>query len=112
MIEQAFPGLMGDVVSAVPSMQDVEKLTPTDVCIATYWTTAYYELLFNQTRRKFYSVQDYEPIFYPAGTASAQILRANIARNALNEIQTHYSDWTSEMAKIYRFLCAPKPWTD
>ena len=74
MIEQAFHGLTGDVVSAVPSMQDVEKLSPTDVCIATYWTTAYYQLLFNQTRRKFYFAQDYEPRFYPAGTASAQIL--------------------------------------
>jgi O-antigen biosynthesis protein len=74
MIEQAFPGLTGGVVSAVPSMQEVEKLAPTDACIATYWTTAFYQLLFNQTRRKFYFAQDYEPRFYPAGTASAQIL--------------------------------------
>jgi glycosyltransferase involved in cell wall biosynthesis len=74
MIQEAFPGLRGDVVSAVPSTQDVDKLTPTDVCIATYWTTAYYQLLYNQTRRKFYFVQDYESTFYPAGTTSAQIL--------------------------------------
>jgi hypothetical protein len=45
-------------------MHEVEKLTPTDACIATYWTTAYYQLLFKQTRRKFYFVQDYEPMFY------------------------------------------------
>lgn len=73
MIERAFPGLTGDVVSAVSSIQEVEQVAPTDACIATYWTTAYYQLLFNQTRRKFYFVQDYEPRFYPAGTASAQI---------------------------------------
>ena len=64
MIQEAFPGLRGDVVSAVPSNADVDKLTPTDVCIATYWTTAYYQLLYNQTRRKFYFVQDYESMFY------------------------------------------------
>jgi hypothetical protein len=74
MIEGAFPALADDVVSVVPSMHEVEKLSPTDACIATYWTTAYYQLLFNQTRRKFYFVQDYEPMFYPAGTASSQIL--------------------------------------
>jgi len=41
-----------------------------------------------------------------------ETMRANIARNARNEIRTHYSDWTPEMAKIYHFLCAPKPRTD
>jgi hypothetical protein len=32
-----------------------------------------------------------------------ETLRANITRNALNDIRAHYSDWTPEMAKIYRF---------
>ena len=41
-----------------------------------------------------------------------ETMRANIARNARNEIRTRYSDWMPEMAKIYRFLCAPKPRTD
>jgi len=26
-----------------------------------------------------------------------ETMRANVARNALNEIRTHYSDWTTEV---------------
>jgi O-antigen biosynthesis protein len=74
MIVQAFPGLEGEAVSAAGSVAEVEKLGGTDIAIATYWTTSFYQLLFNQTRRKFYFVQDYEPSFYPAGTTSAQVL--------------------------------------
>jgi hypothetical protein len=32
-----------------------------------------------------------------------ETMRANIGRNALNEIPPHYSDWTPQMTKIYRF---------
>ena len=39
-----------------------------DVSIATLWVTAYSVARFQNTRRKFYLIQDFEPQFYPAGT--------------------------------------------
>ena len=46
---------------------NVEGLPPADACIATQWTTAYPLLKFKKTTAKFYFIQDYEPLFYPAG---------------------------------------------
>jgi glycosyltransferase involved in cell wall biosynthesis len=46
---------------------------PADACVATLWSTAYYVLKFTQTKRKFYFLQDFEPMFYPAGSTSAQV---------------------------------------
>ena len=74
MIARAFPDLRDESVETVTTVHDVARLSPTDAAVVTYWTTAYFQLLFNQTRRKFYFVQDYEPMFYPAGSSSAQIL--------------------------------------
>lgn len=37
-----------------------------DISIATYWETAYRLLKFNKTNGKFYFMQDFEPLFYPA----------------------------------------------
>lgn len=42
-----------------------------DVSIATLWVTAYQLAHFPGTRRKFYLVQDFEPVFNPAGTLYA-----------------------------------------
>ncbi|HEY9472758.1 MAG TPA: glycosyltransferase [Mycobacteriales bacterium] len=42
-----------------------------DVSIATLWVTAYSVAHFAHTKRKFYLIQDFEPGFYPAGTAYA-----------------------------------------
>ncbi len=42
-----------------------------DVSIATLWLTAYQLTRFQGTRRKFYLIQDFEPVFYPAGTMYA-----------------------------------------
>jgi len=48
-----------------------ESIPPADVSIATLWLTAYQLTKFQGTRRKFYLVQDFEPVFYPAGTMYA-----------------------------------------
>jgi glycosyltransferase involved in cell wall biosynthesis len=48
-------------------------LAKTDASIATLWSTAYPALKFNQVRRKFYFIQDFEPLFYPAGSTQAQV---------------------------------------
>jgi O-antigen biosynthesis protein len=42
-----------------------------DVSIATLWVTAYQLAHFPKTKRKFYLMQDFEPVFHPAGTLYA-----------------------------------------
>jgi O-antigen biosynthesis protein len=46
-------------------------LRPADAAVATFWTSAYPVLGFNDCRAKFYFVQDFEPAFYPAGSGWA-----------------------------------------
>jgi len=48
-----------------------ERIPPADVSISTLWLTAYQLSRFQGTRRKFYLIQDFEPLFYPAGTMYA-----------------------------------------
>src|SRR5690606_25690655 len=72
-IGAAFPALAGSPVRQIRRYEQVTALPPTDAAIATLWGTAYFQLRFNQTRRKFYFLQDYEPLFYPAGSTFAQV---------------------------------------
>ncbi|MEA2717234.1 MAG: O-antigen biosynthesis protein [Actinomycetota bacterium] len=68
----AFPALASSpIVFTDGSYTSVESAPPADVSIATLWTTAYAVARFSGTRRKFYLVQDFEPMFYPAGTLYA-----------------------------------------
>ena len=57
-----YDGSTGAALDAVP---------PADVAIATLWVTAYAVTHFPHARRKFYLVQDFEPMFYPASTLYA-----------------------------------------
>ena len=50
-----------------------EDLPGAQIAICTLWTTAYGMLRYNQTRRKFYFMQDYEPMFYAGGDLSLMI---------------------------------------
>lgn len=43
------------------------------VGVCTLWTTAYLLMRYNQVHRKFYFMQDYEPLFYEAGSIYACI---------------------------------------
>lgn len=72
-IASSFPALDGDPVYHVTLFEHLQGLPATDASIATLWGTAYFLLRFNQTRRKFYFLQDYEPLFYPAGSIFAQV---------------------------------------
>lgn len=45
-----------------------EEVPPADVCVATYWTSAYLVSRITGARAKFYLIQDYEPSFYDGGT--------------------------------------------
>ena len=50
---------------------DPNDVPPADAAIATMWTTAYYAAPTPGQTRRFYLIQDFEPMFYPAGTLYA-----------------------------------------
>ena len=50
---------------------DVDDLPFTDIAVCTIWHSAYALARFNATHAKYYFVQDFEPLFYPAGTLYA-----------------------------------------
>jgi len=70
-ISAAFPRLAGAEIVFLPLHEDVDRAPAADVAIATLWTTAYQVARAPGIGRKFYLVQDFEPIFYPAGTMYA-----------------------------------------
>jgi glycosyltransferase involved in cell wall biosynthesis len=43
-----------------------ELLPDSDICFATIWHTAYILSKYHRTKAKFYLIQDYESLFYPA----------------------------------------------
>lgn len=49
----------------------IDALPPSDIAFCTIWLSAYVLLKFNKTRRKYYFIQDYEPLFYVAGSTFA-----------------------------------------
>jgi hypothetical protein len=71
-IAEAFPGLGQSRVLVLRREEDLASAPWADASIASAWPTAYSLLKFNQTNRKFYFIQDFEPMFYPAGSISAQ----------------------------------------
>lgn len=48
--------------------QGSEEAPAADVCVASSWPSAYLVTRLHNTRAKFYMIQDYEPLFYEAGT--------------------------------------------
>ncbi|MCU1622753.1 MAG: glycosyl transferase, family 2 [Frankiales bacterium] len=72
------------LAAAFPALKDVEihfydgstgasleRIPECDVAIATLWVTAYGVAHFPGAKRKFYLIQDFEPMFYPASTLYA-----------------------------------------
>jgi len=74
-LRHEFPALAGvDIVLPAEGrapFADFDELPFTDIALCTIWHSAYALARFNATRAKFYFVQDYEPLFYPAGTLYA-----------------------------------------
>jgi glycosyltransferase involved in cell wall biosynthesis len=71
-IARAFPGLTDTTLTIFnPKKDRVEDLPPTDMAVCTFWVSAYFLLRFNQTKRKYYFIQDYEPLFYEGGSTYA-----------------------------------------
>ena len=71
-VRAAFPALgESEIIVSGQAEEDIRELPYADVSIATLWITAYALSKFGNTRRKFYMIQDFEAIFYPAGTLHA-----------------------------------------
>src|SRR5450631_1205367 len=72
-ISAAFPSLADSDISFFdgPDSASLELVPPADVSIATLWLTAYALVRAPGTQRKFYLIQDFEPMFYPASTSYA-----------------------------------------
>jgi len=71
-IAAAFPGLEGAAVLLLDCTEAIKLLHPADYSFATLWTTAYVLQKVRNTGLKLYFIQDWEPLFYPAGSTSAQ----------------------------------------
>ena len=69
-LEAAFPALAQSPISFSDGRvgSNLQTMPPADVSIATQWHTAYMAANFTNTRRRFYLIQDFEPLFYPAGS--------------------------------------------
>lgn len=63
-----FPGLAQAEFLAVRSVNELPKA---DAIVSTFWRTCYWSVRFNNTKKKFYFIQDYEPLFYSAGSLYA-----------------------------------------
>jgi len=71
-IGQVFPNLAdADLVIFDIDRDRVEDLPPTDIGVCTFWASAYLLLRLNSVARKYYFIQDYEPLFYLAGSTYA-----------------------------------------
>ena len=68
MAAEAFPALADSRFVPLPEDRFVDSLEPHDVGICTAWQTAYPLLKDNRVKRKLYFMQDFEPLFYPAGS--------------------------------------------
>jgi GT2 family glycosyltransferase/glycosyltransferase involved in cell wall biosynthesis len=72
-VTAAFP-VLGDspiIFHDTPRRESVDVAPPADVAVATQWVTAYSVTNFTKASRKAYLIQDFEPMFYPAGTLFA-----------------------------------------
>ncbi len=69
-IAQLFPNLQHEKVVLLNG-NGSSALPYADVNIATFWSTAYTVLRSNNTKGKFYMIQDYEPLFYKASSEYA-----------------------------------------
>lgn len=73
LITRSFPSLDDATVLSIDQVETAGLLPYSDASICTFWSTAYLLLRDNNTKRKFYFIQDYEPLFYPAGSTSGLV---------------------------------------
>jgi hypothetical protein len=68
----SFPRLRGSEFIALDSAEKIAAIPAADIGVATLWTTAYVLAKARNCARKMYLIQDFEPLFYPAGSTAAQ----------------------------------------
>lgn len=66
-LSKFFPNLRFTVSVFRNGVDDINSIPRSNASFCTLWTTAYLQLKYNQTARKYYLMQDYEPSFYQAG---------------------------------------------
>lgn len=66
-IKETFPRLAKEEIYIYKGPH-INAVPYADISIATLWTSAYQLMKFKNTLGKFYFMQDYEPLFYPAGS--------------------------------------------
>lgn len=66
-IHDAFPNLKFEVID-LDQIGPISNLPKSDAAFCTLWTTAFNLVKYNKCRAKFYLIQDYEPLFYAAGS--------------------------------------------
>jgi len=72
-ITAAFPDLSDVEIAFVDGNEGsyLDTVPEAEAAICTLWLTAYQLAAFNKAQRRFYMVQDFEPMFYPAGSLYA-----------------------------------------
>jgi glycosyltransferase involved in cell wall biosynthesis len=120
MVTDAFPNLGNiDIVLPAPNRDVIiNELPPTDIGVCSLWSSAYALARFNDTKAKFYMVQDFEPSFYPAGTvfalaeATYRLGFAGIVNSpGLGEVYAAYGNPTHSFIPAVDFAApdVPKP---
>lgn len=96
-IVAVFPVLQGIEVLALDSASAIDAIPQADYSVATLWTTAYVLLKVQNTGYKFYMIQDFEPLFYPAGSTFAQAeLTYRFGFYGIANTQSLYNIYTQE----------------
>lgn len=72
LVGKGFPELLGCTAFCITNYERLKSIGCYDASVCTLWTTAYYSLRFNGVKRKFYFIQDYEPLFYAGNSVYAQ----------------------------------------
>lgn len=71
-IADNFPNLVNfEIIIFDHNSQDADEMPECDIAFCSFWVSAYLLLKFNKTKRKYYFIQDYEPLFYPGGSTFA-----------------------------------------
>lgn len=66
-LREFFPNLRFAVTVFRKGVDDIDAIPASNASFCTLWTTAYLQLKYNKTFRKYYLMQDFEPSFYQAG---------------------------------------------
>lgn len=66
-LRENFPKLKFVLKKFIRGINSIEELPRVQIAFCTLWTTAYLLLRYNKTYRKYYFMQDFEPMFYEGG---------------------------------------------